>query len=315
MTQDILYPLDDKRIWVAGHTGLVGASLVRALQDRGIEPLTVPRGQLDLRRQTETQDWINAHKPDVIILAAATVGGIAANMARPAEFIYDNLMIEANVIHGAYMAGVEKMLCLGSSCIYPKDALNPITEDMLLSGALEPSNAPYALAKIAGIELCQSYRRQYGCDFITAMPCNLYGPGDNFDVQGGHVIPALMRRAHAAKLSGEKALEVWGTGTPRREFLYASDLARGLLTLLEHYSGADPVNIGAGIDITIADLAAAIAAAVGFDGDLVFDATKPDGVHQKLLDSSVMRGLRWAPQVGLAQGLQETYRWFLDEYA
>ena len=315
MTRDILYPLDDKTIWVAGHTGLVGASLVRALQDRGIEPLTVPRGQLDLRRQTETQDWINAHKPDVIILAAATVGGIAANMARPAEFIYDNLMIEANVIHGAYMAGVEKMLCLGSSCIYPKDALNPITEDMLLSGALEPSNAPYALAKIAGIELCKSYRRQYGCDFITAMPCNLYGPGDNFDVQGGHVIPALMRRAHAAKLSGEKALEVWGTGTPRREFLYASDLARGLLTLLEHYSGADPVNIGAGIDITIADLAAAIAAAVGFDGDLVFDATKPDGVHQKLLDSSVMRGLRWAPQVGLAQGFQETYRWFLDEYA
>ena len=309
-----IYSLQNKKIWVAGHHGLVGSAVRRLLESKGHDVLTARRDALDLRDQAGVQRWMVEHKPDVVILAAAKVGGIGANMAAPAEFIYDNLMIEANVIHGAYLLGVEKLLFLGSSCIYPKDAESPIKEAALMSGALEPSNAPYAVAKIAGTQMCKAYRAQYGCDFIAAMPCNLYGPHDNFDLESAHVIPALIRKAHEAKMRGDKTLEVWGSGKPLREFLYAPDLAAALLVLLERYSGAEPVNIGAGYELSIAALAQKIAAAVGFEGGLVFRADKPDGTHRKLLDSSVMEGLCRIPVTTLDDGLSKTYQWYRAEY-
>lgn len=305
-----LYSLRNKKIWVAGHGGLVGSALVRALEGRGHRVLKAGRAVLDCRDQAAVMAWMQANRPDAVIVAAAKVGGIGANISAPAEFLYDNLIIEANIIHGAYVCGVEKLLFLGSSCIYPKDAPNPITPDALLGGALEPTNAPYALAKIAGIELCRSYRRQYDCDFIAAMPCNVYGVGDRFDAAHSHVIPALLMRAHQGKARGERIFSVWGSGRPRREFIYADDLAAALLMLLEGYSGEEPVNIGGGDDITIAALAALILQAVDWSADIVFDAGQPDGVARKLLDSSVMRGMGWAPSTPLPEGLRRSYDWF-----
>lgn len=284
--------------------------MVRLLESKGHEVLTVTRAALDLCDQDAVQRWMAEHKPDVVILAAAKVGGIGANMAAPAEFIYDNLMIEANVMHGAYLCGVEKLLFLGSSCIYPKEAQSPIREEALMGGALEPSNAPYAVAKIAGIELCKAYRAQYGCDFISAMPCNLYGPQDNFNLQSAHVIPALMAKAHRAKLAGDKVLPLWGNGKPRREFLYSDDLAAALLVLLERYSDSAPVNVGTGEDITIGALAEEIMRATGFKGALEFQQGKPDGVFEKRLETSVIKALGWTPQISLKEGLARLYAWY-----
>ncbi|WP_435642130.1 GDP-L-fucose synthase family protein [Micavibrio aeruginosavorus] len=301
-----------RRIWVAGHRGLVGAALVRHLRDYypDCEILIAPRDTLDLRRQDETERWIAHNKPDAIILAAAMVGGIGANAARPADFLYDNLAIATNVIHAAAAQNVGKLLFLGSSCIYPRDCAQPITEDALLTGALEPSNEWYAIAKIAGLKLCQAYRRQGGHDFIAAMPCNLYGPGDRFDLEQSHVIPALMMRFDHARRAGDASVSLWGTGRPLREFLYVDDLADALVTLLGHYSGESPVNIGAGTDISIADLAVKIAHVTGYTGRIAWDTSKPDGTPRKIMDSSRMRALGWVPQTDLDDGLAAAWGWF-----
>ncbi len=314
LTKDWLkkpFLLSGKRVYVAGYRGMVGAALCRRLAKDNCEILTTDRAALDLTQQSAVQKWFSKNKPDIVILAAAKVGGIHANATYPADFLYDNLMIAANVIHAAYEASVQKLLFLGSSCIYPKYAENPIPEDALMTGALEPTNAPYALAKISGIGLCESYRRQYDCDFISAMPCNLYGPGDRFDLQNSHVIPALIMKAHAAKMAGDKILEVWGSGKPRREFLYVDDLANGLLHLLKYYSGSQHINIGAGEDLTIADLAQTICDVIGFEGDLAFNAHYPDGTNRKLMDSSKIMSKGWAPQTSLYEGLKHSYAWYL----
>ena len=307
------YDLSGKRVWVAGHGGMVGAALVVRLRSEDCEILTVSREGLDLRDQAATRAWIVQNKPDVVIIAAAKVGGILANSTYPADFLYDNMMIEANIIHAAHEAGVEKLLFLGSSCIYPKEAAQPIGEDALLTGALEPTNEAYAVAKIAGIKLCQAYREQYGRDFISAMPCNLYGPGDTFDEQGSHVIPALMMKAHAAKEIGADIFEVWGSGTPLREFLYVDDLADGLVFLLKNYSGTMPVNIGVGEDISIRELAVIISETVGFTVRIAFDSSKPDGAHRKLMDSSCIRNAGWTPKTTFQEGLSRTYQWYCEE--
>jgi GDP-L-fucose synthase len=306
-------PLDltGKRVWVAGDRGMVGSRLSRRLQRERCEILQSPH-DLDLRDQFETQRWMAENKPQMIIMAAAKVGGILANQNAPAEFLYDNLTMAANVIHGAYETGVERLLYLGSSCIYPKLAAQPITEGALLEGALEPTNEAYALAKIAGIKLCETYRAQYGCDFISAMPCNLYGPGDRFDAQISHVIPALMLRAHEAKISGMRELTIWGSGKALREFLYVDDAADGLVFLLQNYCGAGLINLGSGIEISIADLARMICETVGFQGALTLDKTKPDGAPRKLLDVSRMGGQGWQAQTPLAQGLAQTYEYYLQ---
>jgi len=311
---DAPYPLGGRRVWVAGHRGMVGAALVRRLAREDCEILTVDRADVDLRRQSEVEDWLAETRPQAVVVAAATVGGIQANDSRPAEFIYDNLAIEANVIHAAWRCGVEKLLFLGSSCIYPRDAAQPMTEEALLTGPLEATNQWYAVAKIAGLKLCQAYRRQYGCDFISAMPANLYGPGDNFDLASSHVVAALMRKAHEARIAGDDSLAVWGSGRPRREFLYVEDLADALVFLLQTYSGEAHVNVGAGKDIVISELAALIAEVVGFAGGLTFDPGKPDGTPRKLLDVSRLSELGWSPSTGLRDGLDQTYRWFC-EYA
>ncbi len=297
-----------ERIWIAGHNGLVGRALVRALPTARV--LTVSRDELDLRDQTATAAWINHHKPDAIILAAATVGGIGDNAARPADFLYDNMMIAAHVIHAAHGAGVDRLLFLGSSCIYPRDAAQPINEDSLLSGALEPTNEAYALAKIAGIKLCQSYRRQYGRRYNAVMPCNLYGPHDRFDEVRSHVIPALMLKMHRAKMSGADTLALWGTGSPLREFLHVDDLARAVLLALAAYDAEAPLNIGTGTEISIRDLARALAQVTGYQGDIVFNPAFPDGTPRKVLDSTRMRALGWQPHIDLLPGLHDTYSWF-----
>lgn len=307
------YSLAGKKIWVAGHRGMVGAALMRRLDDENCVLLHASREELDLRLQADVQGFVQKHRPEIVIVAAAKVGGILANVTFPADFIYDNLMIEAHIIHAAHQAGVEKLLFLGSSCIYPKEAAQPVEEEALLTGALEPTNESYAIAKIAGVKLCQAYRAQHGCDFIAAMPCNLYGPGDLFDEQISHVIPALMMRAHAAKISGAQELGVWGSGKPMREFLYVDDLADALVFLLKNYSGDRPVNVGYGRDISIDALAHKIADMVGFQGRLVFDASKPDGTMRKLIDSTRIRNAGWAPQTGLRAGLQKTYDWFREQ--
>jgi GDP-L-fucose synthase len=309
------YPLRGRRIWVAGHRGMVGSALVRRLERHDCEVLTVDRTRVDLRRQGEVEAWLADAKPQAVVVAAATVGGILANQSRPAEFIYDNLAIETNVIHAAWRNGVEKLLFLGSSCIYPREAPQPMAEEALLTGPLEPTNQWYAVAKIAGLKLCQAYRRQHGCDFIAAMPTNLYGPGDNFDLTSSHVIAALMRKAHEARIAGDDALVVWGTGRPRREFLYVDDLADALVFLLESYSGDLPINIGTGKDIAIGELAAVIAEVVGFEGTLEFDPDKPDGPPRKLLDVSRLAALGWSPSTALRDGLAETYRWYRETVA
>jgi GDP-L-fucose synthase len=312
---DTPYPLGGRRVWVAGHRGMVGAALVRRLAREDCEILTVDRAQVDLRRQGEVEAWLADAKPQAVVVAAATVGGILANQSRPAEFIYDNLAIETNVIDAAWRNGVEKLLFLGSSCIYPREAPQPMAEEALLTGPLEPTNQWYAVAKIAGLKLCQAYRRQHDCDFIAAMPTNLYGPGDNFDLTSSHVIAALMRKAHEARIAGDDALVVWGTGRPRREFLYVDDLADALVFLLESYSGDLPINIGTGQDIAIGELAAVIAEVVGFKGALQFDPDKPDGPPRKLLDVSRLAALGWSPSTDLRDGLAETYRWYRESVA
>lgn len=306
------YDLRGKRVWVAGHRGMVGSAIVRRLQSVDCEVLVVGRDLVDLRRQTEVERWMARERPDAVFVAAATVGGILANDTRPAEFLYDNLAIECNIIEAAYRAGVKKLLFLGSSCIYPRLAPQPMREDALLTGPLEPTNQWYAVAKIAGIMMCRAYRRQYGSDFISAMPTNLYGPGDNFDLASSHVIPALIAKADAAKRSNADTLPVWGTGAPRREFMYADDLADALVFLMQHCSREEHVNVGVGSDVRIGELAEMVSRAVGFKGEISFDATKPDGTPRKLMDSNVLLGMGWRPKTDLETGLRETYRWYLD---
>jgi GDP-L-fucose synthase len=309
------YPLAGKRVWVAGHRGMVGAALMRRLAAEKCELLTVGRADLDLRRQSDVEAWMKREKPTTVIVAAATVGGILANDTRPAEFLYDNLAIAANVVDAAYRIGVEKLLYLGSSCIYPRLAPQPMREDALLTGALEPTNQWYAISKIAGLMLCRAYRRQYNCDYISAMPTNLYGPFDNFDLQSSHVIPALISKAHSAKIDKSSDLTVWGTGKPRREFMYVDDLADALVFLLTHYSAEDHINIGVGYDITIGELAETIVNTVGVHGRLQFDATKADGSPQKLMDSSRLLAMGWRPKISLRQGLETTYAWYVENAA
>lgn len=304
------FRLAGRRVWVAGHRGMVGGALVRRLAGEECEILTVDHDTLDLRRQTETEEWMAAHRPDVVLLAAAKVGGIYANNTRPAEFIYDNLAIEINVIEASRRVGVSKLVMLGSSCIYPRLASQPISEDALLSAPLEPTNLWYAVAKIAGIKLCQAYRRQHGLDFISAMPTNLYGPGDNFDLETSHVVPALIRKLHEAKQSGAGHATIWGTGTPRREFLHVDDCADAVLHLVQHYSGEEHVNVGAGEDVAIRELAEKIARIVEYGGRLVYDHSKPDGTPQKLLDVGRLSSLGWTAQIGLDDGLRLTYDWY-----
>ncbi|HEY8246678.1 MAG TPA: GDP-L-fucose synthase [Hyphomicrobium sp.] len=309
------YALQGKRVWVAGHRGMVGAALVRRLAREGCEVLIAERSDADLRRQGDVEHWMDVNRPHAVFVAAAKVGGILANDTRPAEFLFDNLMIEANVIDAAWKAGVEKLLFLGSSCIYPKLAPQPITEDALLTGPLEPTNEWYAIAKIAGIKLCQAYRKQYGCDFNGAMPTNLYGPGDNYDLNTSHVIPALIRKAHEAKLRGDRQMIIWGTGTPRREFLHVDDCADALVLLMTRYSGVEHVNVGSAEDLTIAELAETVCEAVGFTGAIERDLSKPDGTPRKLMSGDKLRALGWQPRIGLREGLADAYVAFLKQVA
>lgn len=308
------YDLTGKRLWVAGHAGMVGSAIVRRLAPENCEIVTVGRDRVDLKRQQETEEWMAEVRPNAVFLAAATVGGIVANDARPADFIYDNLAIAANVIHAASTTGVEKLLFLGSSCIYPRLAEQPMNEDALLTGPLEPTNQWYAIAKIAGIKLCKAFRRQYGCNFISIMPANLYGVGDNFDLISSHVVPALIRKCHEAKCQDSQSVEIWGTGRPRREFLYVDDLADAALHLMKVYSGEPHINVGTGTDVTISELAETVARVVGYDGSFAYDYSKPDGAPRKLLDISRIRSLGWSPETSLEDGLRKTYGWFCANY-
>lgn len=307
----MIYDLKGKRVWVAGHRGMVGSAVVRRLAGEGCEVITADRNVVDLMRQTEVEAFLGNAKPDAIVMAAAKVGGILANDTRPAEFLYDNLMIEANIVAAAHVNGVEKLLFLGSSCIYPKFADQPISENSLLTGSLEPTNEWYAIAKIAGIKLAQAYRKQYGRDYISAMPTNLYGPGDNFDLSASHVMPAIIRKAHEAKMSGASSITVWGTGTPRREFLHADDCADALVFLLKTYSGHEHVNVGSGEDLTILELTQIVCDVVGFTGEIVHDLSKPDGTPRKLMSAERLRSMGWTPKIELEDGIYETYQWFL----
>jgi len=310
-----MYNLAGKRVYVAGHNGMVGRAVVKALAGENCTVLTAERQDADLLRQSEVETWMAHQKPDALVVCAARVGGILANDTYPADFIYDNLMIEANLIRASFDIGVEKLLFLGSSCIYPKLAPQPIAEEALLTGALEPTNEWYAIAKIAGIKMCQAYRKQHGVDFISAMPTNLYGPHDNFDLQSSHVIPALMRKCHEAKLAGEATMEVWGSGKVMREFLHVEDCAAGIVFLLKHYSDMSHVNLGTGEDVTIRQLAETITKTVGFEGSLAFDASKPDGTPRKLLDVSKINNLGWRHQLDLETGLAAAYQWFVENAA
>ncbi|NMF86417.1 GDP-L-fucose synthase [Nodosilinea sp. P-1105] len=303
------------KIYVAGSRGLVGSALVRALSRQGYENLVLPSSQaLDLRNQAAVDEFFAQEKPDYVFLAAAKVGGIQANNTYRAEFLYDNLMIEANIIHSAYRHGVTKLLFLGSSCIYPKLCPQPMQEDYLLTGFLEPTNEPYAIAKIAGLKLCENYCRQYGVSFISAMPTNLYGINDNFNLANSHVLPALMRKFHAAKVNDDPTVTVWGTGTPLREFLYVDDLADALIFLMNTYNRVEFVNVGTGQEVSIKELALTIKAVVGYEGELVFDTTKPDGTPRKLLDVSRLTAAGWQAKTSLKQGIEQTYSWFVQNY-
>ena len=306
------FRLTDRRVFVAGHRGMVGAALIRQLSGLDCEILSIDRAALDLRRQAEVAAWFQTEQPDVVLLAAATVGGIQANAERPAEFIYDNLAIETNIIDAAHRTGVAKLAFLGSSCIYPKLAPQPMAETSLLTGPLEPTNEAYAIAKIAGLKMAQAYRAQYGTDFITVIPTNLYGPGDNFDPAEGHVISALLVKAHAAKQAGAAAIEVWGSGRPKREFLHVDDAAAAILHLLMYYSEPEPINVGAGTEVSIAELAHLVSEVVGFSGELVFKPEMPDGMPRKLLDDARFAKLGWKPTISLRDGLKSTYRWYLE---
>ena len=304
----------DARIYVAGHGGLVGSALMRWLAGGGFTNiLTATRAQLDLRDQGAVNMWFANNRPEYVFLVAGTVGGILANSTRPAEFIYDNLMIHGTVVEASHQAKVSKLLYLGSSCIYPRDATQPITEEQLLTGPLEPTNEWYAVAKIAGIKLCQAYRQQYGCDFISAMPTNLYGPEDNFDLTSSHVLPALIRKFHDAKQSAGKEVEIWGTGSAMREFLHVDDLADACLFLMENYSDEMHINVGTGVDLSIRDLAEKIRQVVYPAAELRFDTSKPDGTPRKVLDVTRLKNLGWSPSYTLDSGLASTYQWFLDQ--
>jgi GDP-L-fucose synthase len=304
----------DASIYVAGHAGLVGSAVLRKLRSEGYSNLLVARrDQLDLRDQAAVTYWFRANRPEYVFLVAGTVGGIMANSTRPAEFLYDNMMIHATVVHAAHLFDAKKLLYLGSSCIYPRDSIQPIDEQQLLTGPLEPTNEYYAIAKIAGIKLCQSYRSQHGCNFISAMPTNLYGPNDNFDLTNSHVLPALIRKFHDAKLENRTEVEIWGSGNPMREFLHVDDLADACLFLMENYSGTEHVNVGTGVDITIRELAETVRDIVHPGAELVFDASKPDGMPRKVLDIGKLRELGWSPRIEFSQGVRETYEWFLAQ--
>ncbi len=312
MTIAPLFSLTGKRVWVAGHRGMAGSAIVRRLEREDCEILTATRQQVDLRRQADVEGWMAEAKPDVVFLAAATVGGIHANNTRPADFLYDNLVIETNIIHAAHEIGVRKLVFLGSSCIYPRLAPQPMTEDQLLTGPLEPTNEWYAVAKIAGIKLCQAYRRQHGRDFIAAMPTNLFGFGDNFDLQQGHVAAALLAKIHTAKTEDAPEVVLWGSGTPKREFLFVDDLADGLVFLAKNYSDEPHVNVGTGTEVTIRELAELIAGVVGYAGNFRYDTSKPDGSPRKLMDVSRMTAMGWTAPTTLREGFARTYRWYAD---
>jgi GDP-L-fucose synthase len=309
---NVIFRLENKRVWVAGHRGMVGSALARRLEHENCEIITSDRSRVDLRDQSQVKAWITETKPQVVFLAAAKVGGILANDTYPADFLYDNLMIQANVITAAFRASVEKLIFLGSSCVYPKFAPQPIPEDALLSGQLEATNQWYAVAKIAGIKLCQAYRRQYRVDFISAMPTNLYGPGDNFNLYSSHVLPALICKAHEAKVTGAGSFNIWGTGSPRREFLHVDDCADAIVFLTKMYSAESQVNVGCGQDISVSDLARFVADIVGFNGKIVCDVTMPDGTPNKLMNSDMIFKMGWQPKITLPNGIRSTYRWFLD---
>lgn len=307
------YKLAGKRIWIAGHRGMVGSAIVRRLkQENPAKILTASRAELDLTKQEAVVKWMAENRPNTIFLAAAKVGGIYANDRYPADFLYDNLVIATNIIHAAHVSNVEKLLFLGSSCIYPKMAPQPIKESSLLTGPLEPTNEWYAIAKIAGIKLCQAYRKQYGRDFISAMPTNLYGPGDSYHSENSHVIPALIKKAHAAKTKGDTSMEIWGTGKVKREFLHCDDCADALVFLMKNYTGAEHVNVGSGVDDTIEAIAHMVMETVGYKGNLTKDTSKPDGTPRKLMDVSQLRRMGWTPQYDLKTGLQNAYAWFLE---
>ena len=311
-----------RKIFVAGHKGMVGSAICRQLEnDSDVEVLTASRDELDLLSQSAVQDFLILEKPDAVILAAAKVGGIHANNEYPAQFIYENLQMQNNIIHGSHLADVQSLLFLGSSCIYPKIVEQPMAEEALLSGKLEPTNEPYAIAKIAGIKMCESYNRQYGRDYRSIMPTNLYGPGDNFHPENSHVLPALMLRFHEAKINGDKNLVVWGSGTPNREFLHVDDMAAASIFVMglsneEYRSQTSPmqshINVGSGDDVSISELAATIAQVVGYEGQIVFDASKPDGSPRKLMNVDLLRSLGWKHQIDLTDGIQQTYLWFVD---
>ena len=304
----------DARIYVAGHRGLVGRAILRRLEAEGYRNVLVAtRQEVDLRDQAAVNTWFDAHRPEYVFLVAGTVGGILANSTRPAEFLYDNLMIHGTVVHAAYTVGVKKLLYLGSSCIYPRQSAQPIVEESLLSGPLEPTNEAYALAKIAGIKLCQAYRRQYGCNFISAMPTNLYGPGDNFDLTSAHVLPAMIRKFHDAKVEGRSTVEIWGSGSPLREFLHVDDLAEACTFLMDRYDAEDHINVGTGVDVSIRTLAEMVRDVVHPGAELHFDASKPDGTPRKLLNVHRLEALGWRASTPLQEGIRSTYRWYVDQ--
>ncbi|MGH1480280.1 MAG: GDP-L-fucose synthase family protein [Geminicoccales bacterium] len=315
MNETEKFSIRGKRVWVAGHNGMVGSALVRRLDDEDCTILTAPKDVCDLTRQDQVEAWLDKERPEVALIAAAKVGGILANDQYPATFLYDNMMIEANAIHGCFKVGVQKLLFLGSSCIYPKFAPQPMKEECLLESQLEPTNQWYAMAKIVGVKLCQAYRKQYGADFISGMPTNLYGPGDNFDLLTSHVAPALVAKMHQAKKAGASEVEIWGSGKPRREFLHVDDLADACIHLLKVYSDDMHINIGCGEDLSIGELAQRIQGVVGFEGRLRYNSARPDGTPRKLLDISRLKALGWEPRISLDVGLRDAYRWYRDQVA
>lgn len=309
------FELAGKRVWVAGHRGMAGSAIVRRLARENCELITVAHSELDLMRQADVHAWMTAQRIDAVFMAAATVGGIGANSSRPAEFLYNNLAIATNVIEGARLSGVSKLLFLGSSCIYPRLAPQPMREEMLLSGPLEPTNEWYAVAKIAGIKLCQAYRRQYGCDFVSVMPTNLYGPGDRYDAEGGHVVAALIMKIHVAKVSNSPTVELWGSGAPRREFLFSEDLADACVFVMKNYSDEMFLNVGTGRDMTILELAESIARIAGWRGGFTFNRTKPDGMPRKVMDVSRLAAMGWTASTDFETGMKEAYRWYVENVA
>lgn len=315
MTSRTEYNLAGKRVWVAGHRGMAGSAIVRRLASEGCELLMASRQEVDLRRQEQVEAWMAKHRPQAVFMAAATVGGILANSTRPAEFLYDNLAIQANVIHAAWRTGVEKLLFLGSSCIYPRLAPQPMTEEALLTGPLEPTNEWYAVAKIAGIKLCQAYRRQYGSDFICAMPTNLYGPGDNYDPESSHVAAAMQVKVHHAKVTGAPSITIWGTGTPRREFLHVDDLADALVFLMKRYSDEPQLNVGTGEEISIRELAELFAKIADWKGEFTYDRSKPDGMPRKVMNVTKLASLGWRARTPREEGFRQAYAWYVENVA